>query len=173
MKIGDAFPSSGAALKDLRRIELDEMLCHQQHKGESPPWGQRGRYCRADPRPLPPFPSHNRAEERPRYCYVSLSKTIECIDSCAVEDPNGQAITLAVENICEREAFHYPVTYFADLFPVGAMLAIKEPSVCLGRTTGIAEVRVSVPTDIERIPSNDLMWRFDSPVGAMRLLETH
>lgn len=104
---------------------------------------------------------------------MSLSETIERTDSSAVEDPNGQAITLAVENICEREAFHYPVAYFAGLFPVGAMLAIKEPSVCLGRTTGIAEVRVSVPTDIERIPSSDVKWRFDSPVGAIRLLEAH
>lgn len=86
----------------------------------------------------------------------------------AVEDPNGQAITLAIENLNHHEAFHYPVEYFAGRFPAGAMLAIKEPSVCLGRTTGIAEIRVSVPTDIERIPSSDVAWRFDSPVSVKR-----
>ena len=51
-------------------------------------------------------------------------------------------------------------------YPIGAILAVKEPYIGLGHTTGIAEIRVGVYTDVERLPSSpNTKWRFESPVS--------
>jgi hypothetical protein len=88
-------------------------------------------------------------------------------DLCrGVEDRAGRAITLGVENLFPSFTYAYPYETIVDIFPVGSVLAIKEPYVFLGRTTGVAEIRVSVPSDIERLPLDDpTLWRYDSPVS--------
>jgi hypothetical protein len=83
-----------------------------------------------------------------------------------IEDPNGLAITLSVENVMRDIAFSFPYSDLEDLYPVGSVIAVKEPYVCLGVSTGIAEVRVAMPMDIVPMPSWSGSWRFDSPVSA-------
>lgn len=82
----------------------------------------------------------------------------------AIEDPNGLAITLSIENILRRHVVKMPEDKVASMYPVASIIAVKEPYVCLGGTTGIAEIRVSVPTDIVPLPKFVGRWRFKIPV---------
>jgi len=94
--------------------------------------------------------------------YVARYET-KPTDSSAVEDHNGMAITLSLQNYDEMP-FTLPRAGIEAKYPVGAILAVKEPYVGLGHTTGIAEIRVAVRTDIERLPSSPhTKWRFPSP----------
>lgn len=82
-----------------------------------------------------------------------------------MEDPNGLAITLAINNISDGAALSVRYNKLKDAYPIGQMFAVKEPYVCLGPTTGIAEVRVAVPTDMVPLPTWEGEWRYHSPVS--------
>jgi hypothetical protein len=82
------------------------------------------------------------------------------------EDPSGQALVLQVENLAQRGAVSCSWKFVSSLYPVGSWFAIKEPSVSLGRMTGLPEIQVTVPTDIIELPETaDIEWRFASPVS--------
>jgi hypothetical protein len=88
------------------------------------------------------------------------------LTSRAVKDPSGRAMVLAVENIADKAAILCSPAHLADMYPVGSLLAMKEPYVCLGRSMSLPEIRVTVPTDIEDIPATPgVIWRFESPVS--------
>lgn len=83
----------------------------------------------------------------------------------AIEDPSGRALAFAVDNATPEHALLYPYTKLCDIYPLGCVLAIREPYVCLGVASGLPQILVNVPTDIEILPHSPVVWRFPSPVS--------
>ena len=109
--------------------------------------------------------SDHGGESRSRNRLVSCSGC-HIADPSVVEDHSGRAITLSLLNY-DNLPVVLPRSMISDRYPVGAVFAVKEPYIGLGHTTGIAEIRVAVRIDIERLPSSpSTKWRFPSPVGA-------
>ena len=82
----------------------------------------------------------------------------------AVEDKAGRAIALGIENLFTGFCYKIPYDSLKQLYPVGSILAIKEPYVCLGKSTGVAEIRVTSPLDIAFRPAYDqTLFRYKSP----------
>lgn len=86
-------------------------------------------------------------------------------DNSAIEDPAGRAMALTIEHATPHPAITYAPKKIASLYPIGCVLAIKEPYVCLNVSSALPEILVTVPTDIEILPYAPGMWRFPSPVS--------
>ncbi|KAK4686583.1 hypothetical protein P7C73_g3545, partial [Tremellales sp. Uapishka_1] len=68
-----------------------------------------------------------------------------------VEDAKGKALPCFVEVPLPRPAMTYPSSFLCHLYPVGTILAIKEPFVRLAPLPGRPEICVSVPSDVEEL----------------------
>ena len=81
-----------------------------------------------------------------------------------MEDRFGHSLTLAIDAPFDSPAITVSGPRIGSAYPVGCVLAIKEPYVRIRPTTGIPEIRVSSPTDIVDLPiSIPFEWRYESP----------
>jgi hypothetical protein len=85
----------------------------------------------------------------------------------AVEDHKGQAIALTVENFYSTPSINIPYAQIQGAYPIGLVLAIREPYVHYGFWTGLPEIIVIVPTDFDVLRDHgDRNWRCESLVSA-------
>jgi hypothetical protein len=87
----------------------------------------------------------------------------------AVEDCKGQAIALTIENYFKTPSIAISYDRIKDEFPVGMVLAVREPYIHFGSWTGLPEILVTVPTDLEVMRENaGISWRCSTPVSCQR-----
>lgn len=83
-----------------------------------------------------------------------------------VEDRLGNAIMLFTEYPLPAPAVSYPQPFLNQIYPVGAVLQVKEPFIHFGSLSGQPEIHVGIPTDlIELWRDGGMEWRSESMVS--------
>ena len=80
-----------------------------------------------------------------------------------VEDENGHAITLNIDHIYPYPSIFADKDTFESIYSRGVILAVFEPYVRYGPTTGVPEICVSIPTDVIEIPRKQRFIPFLCP----------
>lgn len=86
-----------------------------------------------------------------------------------MEDVHGQAMAITIDNYFHAPALTIAYKRIINIFPIGLVMIVREPYVGLGLWTGLPEIRVSVPTDIQVLAGDGgREWNFEPLVGCVQ-----
>jgi hypothetical protein len=81
-----------------------------------------------------------------------------------IEDTEGHSMPLLIENHLPVPAVVIPYQRILDQFPIGSIYAIREPYVHFNHHTGLPQLRVNVPTDLQPLSGDgSQIWKYPAP----------